>query len=360
MSVDEVLAAVAQTPLPNLLVVGGLVFLFLAIVGKIGAKIVVTEQRQKMAAVIGSALLLIGLGIQFVDVLAPDKEPSVDTGRTDDQAAETPPASKSERKSSEKEPIPRAAEPETPITRGELPVPGSVEFIALLKEAWLTGHYDAALDLFDKMRSSQIAPGPRRLAHNRYEWLSPYRGRIFFADDFEIDTISSGSRWNTFPGAPPTGRGGAKQIKFDDNAVLQLQDHYHAAPRIERAHGVHTFEIRMRFRAETSSAVGAHINLMMDEPGSRTTVGLYVDSGELSIWEYQGDQEIGRKTVRTRYTDWHQLTIAVQEQSIRVHLNTGLVIDYRSPRARPISLIGFNLETLSGTMWFDDVLVTAQ
>ena len=71
MNVEQILTAIGQTPLPNLLVVGGLVFLFLAIVGKVGAKIVVSEQRQKAAAVIGAVLLLLGLGLQFAGQLVP-------------------------------------------------------------------------------------------------------------------------------------------------------------------------------------------------------------------------------------------------------------------------------------------------
>ena len=98
----------------------------------------------------------------------------------------------------------------------------------------------------------------------------------------------------------------------------------------------------------------------MDEREGRTTVGLYATSGELSVWEGKDGREIGMKNARARYSGWQELRIAVQEQSVRVYSNDDLIIDYKSPRARPISLVGFNLETLSGTMWFDDVLVTTR
>jgi hypothetical protein len=114
----------------------------------------------------------------------------------------------------------------------------------------------------------------------------------------------------------------------------------------------------MRYRAQSQESVGAHINLMMEEHEGRTTVGIYGESGELSVWETKDGREIGRKSARASSLDWQELRIAVKQQHIRIHLNNDLIIDYKSPRARPISLTGFNLEGLSGTIWFDDILMT--
>lgn len=360
MNVEQILTAIGQTPLPNLLVVGGLVFLFLAIVGKVGAKIVVSEQRQKAAAVIGAVLLLLGLGLQFAGQLVPTKSGSADTAASAEKVPQTRPPSTDVRVSVPRDSQTPGTEPQLSIATQEPPASDATGLLAEAREAWLIGRYDAALNLFDEIRGSETDPAARKLAASRFEWLAPYRGRILFADDFQVDSLSSGTRWTAFPGAPPTGRGGATRVSADDNSVLQLEDHFHAAPRIEEAGSSDAFEVRMRYRAQATPSVGAHINLMMDEREGRTTVGLYATSGELSVWEGKDGREIGMKNARARYSGWQELRIAVQEQSVRVYSNDDLIIDYKSPRARPISLVGFNLETLSGTMWFDDVLVTTR
>lgn len=56
----KILVEIAQTPLPTILVIGGILFFFLAVAGKIGAKIVVNPQKQTLAAVLGGFLLITG------------------------------------------------------------------------------------------------------------------------------------------------------------------------------------------------------------------------------------------------------------------------------------------------------------
>jgi hypothetical protein len=54
----ETLGALQNTPVPNLLVIAGFIFLLLAFVGKIGAIVTLPEKRQKLAGSIGFLLLL--------------------------------------------------------------------------------------------------------------------------------------------------------------------------------------------------------------------------------------------------------------------------------------------------------------
>ncbi len=58
---ENVVVEIARTPLPTILVMAGILFLFLAVVGKLGAWIAVSPQKQKLAGVLGSLLLIAGL-----------------------------------------------------------------------------------------------------------------------------------------------------------------------------------------------------------------------------------------------------------------------------------------------------------
>lgn len=64
----EFLRSIIAGPLPNILVVGGLIFLFLFVVGKFGANIVVDPNKQKFAGFIGVLLLIAGLGLHFIPI----------------------------------------------------------------------------------------------------------------------------------------------------------------------------------------------------------------------------------------------------------------------------------------------------
>ncbi len=64
--VEEIRAAVAETPLPNILVIAGIVFLILSVAGKITSHLVVPETRKKQSMVLGLVLLAAGLVLNFL------------------------------------------------------------------------------------------------------------------------------------------------------------------------------------------------------------------------------------------------------------------------------------------------------
>lgn len=66
MAVVAFLIQTTQTPLPIILILFGLFFLFLAIVGKFGARIVVNPRMQTCAALLGGFLLVGGIILYFI------------------------------------------------------------------------------------------------------------------------------------------------------------------------------------------------------------------------------------------------------------------------------------------------------
>ena len=60
------LKSIAETPVPTILVIAGIVFLFLAVGGQIGAKIVADKIKQKQAGMLGIVLLAIGLAFYWL------------------------------------------------------------------------------------------------------------------------------------------------------------------------------------------------------------------------------------------------------------------------------------------------------
>jgi hypothetical protein len=63
---EHVVNALKDTPIPTILVVAGIVFLLLAIAGQLAGRIVVAPDRQRWAAVIGGALLVIGVALAII------------------------------------------------------------------------------------------------------------------------------------------------------------------------------------------------------------------------------------------------------------------------------------------------------
>ena len=57
----EILNVLQSTPLPIILVVGGLALFILSVVSRIGGKVIVTTKRQKSAAILGGILLALGI-----------------------------------------------------------------------------------------------------------------------------------------------------------------------------------------------------------------------------------------------------------------------------------------------------------
>jgi len=58
--------AISKTPLTNILVLAGLFFWLLAVAGSLAGKITVKPQQQKIAAILGTVLLVVGLALNFV------------------------------------------------------------------------------------------------------------------------------------------------------------------------------------------------------------------------------------------------------------------------------------------------------
>ena len=63
----ELLGAVQDTPIPNLLVLAGIVFIFLAIAGGLTDKVTVPKERQRLIGGIGAVLLVTGIGLHVLD-----------------------------------------------------------------------------------------------------------------------------------------------------------------------------------------------------------------------------------------------------------------------------------------------------
>jgi len=57
----DLLLKLSNSPVPNVLVISGVVFILLAVVGKIGATLSVPQNRQRMSAVVGTSLLVCGI-----------------------------------------------------------------------------------------------------------------------------------------------------------------------------------------------------------------------------------------------------------------------------------------------------------
>lgn len=62
----EIITAIQATPMPTIMVVGGIVFLILAVAGGIAGKIEVSPERQKWAGIIGVVLLFSGIALYVI------------------------------------------------------------------------------------------------------------------------------------------------------------------------------------------------------------------------------------------------------------------------------------------------------
>jgi hypothetical protein len=75
------LTALKDTPIPTILVIAGIVFLLLAIVGQLAGHIAVAPERQRWAAVIGGLLLVIGIVLHVLPQLTSRGVEEVPTSR---------------------------------------------------------------------------------------------------------------------------------------------------------------------------------------------------------------------------------------------------------------------------------------
>ncbi len=76
---EEIVKSIQGTPIPNLLIISGIVFILLSITGGISGKINITPQKQKAASLFGIVFLIIGLSLIFIPVkggIDPPKSPS--------------------------------------------------------------------------------------------------------------------------------------------------------------------------------------------------------------------------------------------------------------------------------------------
>ncbi len=65
---EEIVKTIQGTPIPNLLIISGIVFILLSITGGISGKINITPQKQKAASLFGTVFLIIGLMLIFIPV----------------------------------------------------------------------------------------------------------------------------------------------------------------------------------------------------------------------------------------------------------------------------------------------------
>ena len=248
-------------------------------------------------------------------------------------------------------PLPVVPKPPT-----EPPIGGDLTPPQEARENWLSQNYDAALESFNKVINNGSNPVAMRLAQKRLQWLRGYRGRIVFADDFEMDTLGNGARWTLQEPGRGTGTGMFSRVQEDGNFILEGKGHYHAVAKIKNGMINQNFEIQLRFRPLNPHKGGAHINIMMDDNEGRSTVGLYYQGNILSLWEDKHGQKTEVNQVQPFASQWYMLRIVAIEQRIQVFLDGRFVLDYISPRSR-VFLKGFNLEPIGGAVRFDNVLI---
>lgn len=67
----ETLSVLKDTPIPTLLVIGGIVLLILSIASKVGGKIEISSSRQNISIALGIILLLIGVALYLIPTANP-------------------------------------------------------------------------------------------------------------------------------------------------------------------------------------------------------------------------------------------------------------------------------------------------
>jgi hypothetical protein len=341
---EGILIQIAKTPLPTILVMAGIIFLFLAIVGKLGASIVVSPQKQRLAGLLGSVLLTGGLVLYFL-------RPSLTPATSEPPPTTIPPATN----------VPQALESTGSTKKPEKVAPVDIAHIAKrTRENWLFGNYNDALNGFALIVQKSDNPRAKKLAERRLNWLQPYRGRIIFADDFEIDTLMEGI-WGIHPGYPQEEGSIFKRVQIDGNFVFEGYGHHHALAqrvfaRFEKGDITANFEIHLKFYPLNSLECAAHINTTLDPQEGRFTVGLYMAEKRLGVFEERYGQAIEKGKPQVFYSRWYDLRVTVQGRHVRIFLDNKLMLDYESPSSQPL-LRNFNLETLTGAVRFDDVLV---
>ena len=341
----QLIAELARTPLPTLLAIGGLLFLFMSVVSKFGANIVVNPQRQKLAGLIGVVLLAGGISLYYL-------RPST-AGLTSSLPTETPPSEEGppDAVPDDHPPEPQDVPPEPHAGSSE----GGPENLA---GAWLSGDYEGAFEYFEFATTRGGDPRERELARRRLEWLSPHRGRIVFADDLEDNTLEAEPRWTLHPPGHRPERRGYARVRVHDNFVLVGRGHSHAEANLRADLVPGGFEITLRFRPLRPGHDRVHINIAMGEAEGRTSIGLDVGGKRISFWEEYRGRETVADEPRPFASRWYELRAVIDGRRAEIHIDGEPALDYTSRRPR-IILTNFNIEVVSGAVQFDDVLVVA-
>ena len=69
----NLIQSLSQTPLPTILVVAGILFLFLSIGGHLGAKVTTDSIKRKFAGMLGVVLMIGGISLYFAGELNDQK-----------------------------------------------------------------------------------------------------------------------------------------------------------------------------------------------------------------------------------------------------------------------------------------------
>jgi len=142
---NDLVRALQETPLPTILVIAGIFFLFLSIAGGLAGKINIPPNRQKISSIFGILLLVVGLAIHLI----PAQNRQTSTSPPDESIARAKTA------------VPREKLPETNFKNW--PVVGEDAFIAP-NDDWWTGEFD-----------DEGSKGSARIVSGKYRWEANFK-----------------------------------------------------------------------------------------------------------------------------------------------------------------------------------------
>lgn len=116
----EFIGSLQNTPLPTILVIGGILLLVLAVASELGGKITIAPQRQKSALILGIGLLAIGVALYFIP-------------EGNGKEAESPPAQETTAPAAPTS-VPPAAPAEPTAASAPTPLPLSVTVVSTIPE----------------------------------------------------------------------------------------------------------------------------------------------------------------------------------------------------------------------------------
>ncbi|GAB4150357.1 MAG: hypothetical protein Fur0021_12820 [Candidatus Promineifilaceae bacterium] len=134
----EFIGSLQNTPLPTILVVGGILLLVLAVASELGGKITIAPQRQKSALILGIGLLAIGVALYFI----PGSNGKEAEPRSEEETV-TPGA-----------PTAMPAAPTAPVVVSTIPESGAVNVPATLTEIVVVFSVDMRTDSWSFVAST--------------------------------------------------------------------------------------------------------------------------------------------------------------------------------------------------------------